>query len=146
MPSQPRLPSGLPGEFDPNQRDHSQGGGIFRVGARMAAVLALLAVALGAMGAHALKETLEATPKALDNWRTAAQYHLVHAVALYFLALRPVKCAWWLLFAGTVLFSGSLYLWCLTQVKFLVHLTPVGGLALIAGWLVLACKLPRTSA
>lgn len=109
---------------------------------RLAAFLALLAVGLGALGAHAFKATLEAMPKALENWKTAAHYHLVHAVALYFLALRPVKLAWWLLLAGILLFSGSLYVWCLTGITFLVHITPFGGVALMAGWVVLICKLP----
>lgn len=105
---------------------------------RLAALMVLLAVGLGAMGAHALEARLAAFPKGLETWKTAALYHLVHAVALYFLAARNRPLAWWLMFAGIVLFSGSLYAYCLTQARFLVFLTPVGGLLFMLAWLVLA--------
>ena len=110
---------------------------------RLAALLVFLAVALGAMGAHALEARLAATPKGLDIWRTAAFYHLVHAVALYFLAARNRPFAWWSMFSGILLFSGSLYIYALTQVKFLVFVTPVGGLLFMLGWLALAMAKSR---
>ena len=106
--------------------------------ARIAAVLGLLAVALGAMGAHALKDVLASTTNGLDQWKTAAHYHLVHAVVLYFLADKGRTAAWWLMFAGILGFSGSLYLYAVTHVKFLVAITPFGGVLLMIGWGLLA--------
>lgn len=96
-------------------------------------------VALGAFGAHALKTRLE--PAMLDVWQTAVQYHLVHALGIIAIALaaRPqFNAAGWLLFAGVLLFSGSLYLLALTGVRWLGAITPLGGVAFIAGWLWLA--------
>jgi uncharacterized membrane protein YgdD (TMEM256/DUF423 family) len=103
-----------------------------------------LAVALGAFGAHGLKNRLADVPdvaRRLGWWETAAHYHLLHALALAILAL-----AWdrlpqrWLGRAGTamligiVLFSGSLYLMALSGVTALGTVTPIGGAALLAGW------------
>ncbi len=100
-----------------------------------AAFAGFLAVALGAFGAHALKNTLEAASH-LETWKTAAQYHLIHSVALLAVALagigfrRTAFC--WL--AGMILFSGSLYLLSVTGLKWLGAITPFGGLFLLAGW------------
>ena len=104
------------------------------------ALLALLAVALGAFGAHALKGRLE--PDMATVWQTAAHYHGWHALALVgvglFLMQRPdaaaISAAGWLFLAGVVLFSGSLYLLALTGVRGLGAVTPFGGVAFIAGW------------
>src|SRR5438046_9686465 len=76
---------------------------------RIAAALCFLAVALGAFGAHSLKQTLE-THGMLDVWNKAVLYHFIHALALLVLALCGTanRSAWWLLFAGIFLFSGSL--------------------------------------
>lgn len=107
------------------------------------AVSAALAVAAGAFGAHALKARL--APDLLAVWDTASRYHLAHAIALVALgAAAPllrdgaVHAAGGLLLAGTVLFCGSLYLLAWTGVRGLGAVAPVGGLAFIAGWLVLA--------
>lgn len=103
---------------------------------RIAAALCFLAVALGAFGAHALRPTLESHGMS-DAWNKAVLYHLVHAVAL--LALSSVRTynrtAWWLLFAGIILFSGSLYLMALTNVRWLGAITPLGGVCFLSGWL-----------
>ena len=106
---------------------------------RISATLGFLAVALGAFGAHALKGTLEAGGQ-VETWRTAAQYHLIHAVALTALALHaPLRVwAWRLWLAGTILFSGSLYALALSGVKWLGAITPLGGALLLGGWGVLA--------
>jgi uncharacterized membrane protein YgdD (TMEM256/DUF423 family) len=98
-----------------------------------------LAVGLGAFGAHGLEEFLVRSGR-LDTWHTAVFYHLVHAVAMLVLVLAP---DWrprpWSLFAGGVtVFSGSLYLLCLTQAGWLGAVTPIGGVLLIAGWVWLA--------
>jgi uncharacterized membrane protein YgdD (TMEM256/DUF423 family) len=111
---------------------------------RIAAALCFLAVALGAFGAHALKGTLVANAMT-DVWNKAVLYHFVHALALVLLAALPaVSRAASVLFAsGIVLFSGSLYLLALTNVKWLGAITPIGGLCFLAGWLSLAVWPPR---
>jgi uncharacterized membrane protein YgdD (TMEM256/DUF423 family) len=102
---------------------------------RIAAALCFLAVALGAFGAHSLKSMLE-THGMLDVWNKAVLYHFIHAIALFVLALYGTtnRGAWWLLFAGIFLFSGSLYLMALTDIRWLGAVTPLGGLCFLAGW------------
>jgi uncharacterized membrane protein YgdD (TMEM256/DUF423 family) len=106
-----------------------------------------LAVALGAFGAHGLTSRVSAD--LLTVWQTAVLYHLAHALGLLLVGLLaphlPVKAAGWTLFAGIVLFSGSLYLLVLTGIRPLGMITPLGGVAFLAGWLLLvlsALKLP----
>ena len=104
---------------------------------RIAAALCFLAVALGAFGAHSLKQTLE-THGMLDVWNKAVLYHFIHAVALLVLALFGVanRSAWWLLFTGILIFSGSLYAMALIpQARdWLGAITPIGGLCFLVGW------------
>ena len=102
---------------------------------RIAAALCFLAVVLGAFGAHALRSTLE-TRGMLDAWNKAVLYHFIHAIALFALALYGTanRGAWWLLFAGIFLFSGSLYVMALTNLRWLGAVTPFGGLCFLAGW------------
>ena len=102
---------------------------------RIAAALCFLAVALGAFGAHSLRSMLE-THGMLDVWNKAVLYHFIHAIALFVLALYGTanRGAWWLLFAGIFLFSGSLYLMALTNLHLLGAVTPLGGLCFLAGW------------
>src|SRR5947208_14421208 len=102
---------------------------------RIAAALCFLAVALGAFGAHSLRATLE-THGMLDVWDKAVLYHFIHAIALLVLALYGTanRGAWWLLFAGIFLFSGSLYLMALTNLRWLGGVPPLGGLCFLAGW------------
>jgi uncharacterized membrane protein YgdD (TMEM256/DUF423 family) len=103
---------------------------------RIAAALCFLAVVLGAFGAHALKPILE-SHRMTDAWNKAVLYHFVHAVAL--LALSSLRTqnrgAWCLLLAGIFLFSGSLYLMALTNLRWLGTITPVGGLCFLGGWI-----------
>jgi uncharacterized membrane protein YgdD (TMEM256/DUF423 family) len=107
-------------------------------------VLCFLAVALGAFGAHSLRSTLEAHGK-LDVWNKAVLYHFVHAMALLVLALYGTinRGAWWLLFAGIFLFSGTLYLLALTNIRWLGAVTPLGGLCFLAGWAWLIIAPPK---
>lgn len=102
---------------------------------RIAAALCFFAVALGAFGAHALRSTIEGHGL-LDAWNKAVFYHFIHAIALFALALFGTsnRTAWWLLFAGIILFSGSLYAMALTNIRFLGAITPLGGLCFLAGW------------
>jgi len=111
---------------------------------------AALGVALGALGAHALRGRLE--PRMLDAFEVAVRYQMYHALALLAVAwvagrsagnLAPA--AGWLFVAGTVLFSGSLYGLSLGGPRWLGPITPLGGAAFIAGWLCLAVAAWRMS-
>jgi uncharacterized membrane protein YgdD (TMEM256/DUF423 family) len=110
----------------------------------IAGALGFCGVALGALGAHALKAQLTATGQA-DTWSTAVLYNLIHAVAILAVALRPedsgtsakarvlnsaVGC--WA--GGVVMFSGSLYALSLGAPHWLGPVTPLGGVLLLAGW------------
>src|SRR5687767_13565305 len=110
---------------------------------RIAAITGFLAVALGAFGAHGLKATLELNGT-LAVWQTGALYHLVHAVVLLIVAQRATvaRLPFVLFAAGILVFSGSLYLLAITNVKILGAITPIGGLCLLGGWLTLAFQ-PR---
>lgn len=111
---------------------------------RFAAALCFLAVVLGAFGAHGLKNILGANGT-LDVWQTAVLYHLAHAIALVALALHGTgnRGACYLLLAGIAIFSGSLYLLALTNIRWLGAITPLGGLCFLAGWAWLAISPPR---
>jgi uncharacterized membrane protein YgdD (TMEM256/DUF423 family) len=100
-----------------------------------AGFLGFTGVALGAFGAHALKETLM-TGGHTNTWQTAVLYHLVHSVAL--LAFPSGKWAGRCWIAGIVLFSGSLYWLALGGPKFLGPITPLGGIMLLSGWALVA--------
>jgi uncharacterized membrane protein YgdD (TMEM256/DUF423 family) len=122
-----------------------------RVFISIGAASGLLAVAAGAFGAHALRERLSAT--ALDTFQTGAQYQMYHALATLAVGILLARfsiegSAWlnaagWLFVAGTVLFSGSLYLLAVTDVRWLGAITPLGGVAFLAGWLALAVGIWR---
>jgi uncharacterized membrane protein YgdD (TMEM256/DUF423 family) len=109
----------------------------------LGALSALIAVGLGAFGAHGLRTRV--TPDMLATFETGARYHMYHALAL--LAVGWAAGRWpnagaplagWLFVAGTVVFSGSLYLLALTGHRWLGAITPLGGLAFILGWAALA--------
>ena len=116
----------------------------FGLGAASAAV----AVAAGAFGAHALRARL--TPASLAVFETGARYQMYHALALFAVAWAlsrwpgqlPVW-AGWLFVAGTVLFSGSLYILALTGTRWWGAVTPLGGVAFLAGWICLAASAVR---
>ena len=112
---------------------------------RVAAVLGILGVALGAFGAHGLKDLLHRN-QTLSVWEKAVFYQFVHAVMLFVLAFRfpAARGAWWSFFVGIALFSGSLYLLAITQMKWLGAITPFGGVSFLVGWLWLALKPPVT--
>jgi len=111
---------------------------------RIAALLCFLAVALGAFGAHWLKPTLEANGLT-DVWNKAVLYHFIHAIALFVLALFGTanRGAWWLLFAGILIFSGSLYVMALMNARWLGAVTPIGGLCFLTGWAWLVIAPPK---
>ncbi len=119
-----------------------------------AGLLGATGVALGAFGAHGLRALL-AERGATQAWATAVQYHLLHAVALVALAawLKPPSIAtrghlrWaarcWI--AGTLIFSGSIYALALGGPRWLGPVTPLGGVALIAGWVLLIVAAVKKS-
>jgi uncharacterized membrane protein YgdD (TMEM256/DUF423 family) len=116
----------------------------------IAAVFLALAVGLGAFGAHGLKARLDASQ--LDIYKTAVLYHFLHALGMLIVSVLPrtgtfpqesAEPVCWLLLAGILIFSGSLYLLALTGVTTLGAVTPFGGLAFILAWLLLAWKLVR---
>lgn len=110
----------------------------------LGALTAMIGVGMGAFGAHGLKKILD--PAMLAVYQTAVTYQMWHALGLTAIAL----CAWhnpdsfwlryagWSMFAGIVIFSGSLYLLALWNKPALGVITPVGGLCFLAGWLLLA--------
>ncbi len=110
----------------------------------LASLSGMLAVVFGAFGAHALKGKLD--DQALKVFETAVQYHFYHTFALLLVGVialsQPqtvlLKSSGWLFVIGILVFSGSLYLLRLTGVRWLGAITPLGGLALIAGWACLA--------
>ena len=112
---------------------------------RVAGVLGFLGVALGAFGAHGLRERL--APGMLDVYKTGVLYQLLHAVALLAVALgaerlarpRAVATLW---VAGVVIFSGSLYALALSGVRWLGAITPLGGVLFLVGWAALAADRP----
>ena len=111
---------------------------------RIAGVLCFLAVALGAFGAHGLRSTLEARGM-LEVWNKAVFYQFVHAIVLLVLALYGTinRGACLLLVIGILLFSGSLYLLALTNLRWLGAVTPLGGLCFLAGWGWLVLTPPK---
>lgn len=112
------------------------------------AVSAAIAVLLGSFAAHALKGRL--APEQLAVFETGVRYQLAHALGLLAVAWAVERfpgdaARWggWLLLAGTVLFSGSLYLLTLTGVRWLGLVTPFGGVAFVVGWVLLAMAALR---
>jgi uncharacterized membrane protein YgdD (TMEM256/DUF423 family) len=111
----------------------------------LGSILALLAVGLGAFGAHGLRGRL--APEMLDVFETGVRYHMYHALGLLAVAwacsrwpATPPTAAGWLFVAGIAVFSGSLYLLALTGQRWLGAFTPLGGLAFLLGWAVLAWR------
>ncbi|PYZ91607.1 hypothetical protein CR194_18410 [Salipaludibacillus keqinensis] len=110
----------------------------------LGSINAFLFVALGAFGAHALKDRLE-TNGYLETFQTGVQYHMIHALALiavailtkYLSATGLVHGAGWAFLIGIILFSGSLYALSLTGIRVLGAITPIGGLAFLVGWALL---------
>lgn len=104
----------------------------------------LISVAAGAFGAHALKQRLDA--RSLEIFETAARYQMFHALAMVLCGVLAARAttAGWAFQIGIVLFSGSLYVLALTGVKGLGAITPIGGLAFLVGWALLAWSALRT--
>lgn len=105
---------------------------------RISGLAGALGVGLGAFGAHGLRNLLERNGTAA-TWETAVLYHLVHAAVLLALALsgKANKSAFLCILIGVIIFSGSLYILSITNIRWLGAITPIGGVSLIAGWIML---------
>lgn len=118
--------------------------GVARMFVITGASSAALAVVLGAFGAHGLRARLPADLLAI--YQTGCQYHVYHALGLLAVGLLglhlpasgALRASGWLMLAGTVLFSGSLYALALTGQRWLGAITPLGGVAWIAAWVLMA--------
>ena len=107
-----------------------------------ASILLVLAVSLGAFGAHSLKAYI--SEDLIQTYKTGVEYHFYHALGLLLIGVLsmsiPSGLLNWsaiLLFTGIILFSGSLYFLAITGIKWLGAITPLGGLSFIAGWILL---------
>lgn len=111
------------------------------------ALNAAIAIAAGAFGAHALRERLDA--RRLEIFETAARYQMFHALALVLCGVLVMRgmtsagTAGWIMQGGIVVFSGSLYALALSDVRVLGAITPIGGVAFMVGWLLLAWRAFR---
>ena len=123
---------------------------------QIATISMVIAIALGAMGAHYLKETLELPTDKLDSWKTGVFYQITHSLGIFILLLLAtifkidkLGAVINLFLIGIVLFSGSIYLltlnsiWQIDAVKFLGPITPIGGLLFILGWVLLFFRLKK---
>ncbi|MGG1368754.1 DUF423 domain-containing protein [Priestia megaterium] len=107
------------------------------------AINAMLAVVLGAFGAHGLEGKI--SEKYLEVWKTGVQYQMFHAMGLFVIAFLLSKfpqsslltASGWIMFAGIVLFSGSLYVLSTSGIKVLGAITPLGGVAFIVAWILI---------
>ena len=110
---------------------------------------AFIGVGLGAFGAHGLKNRL--SDQMMAVWHTGVNYHLIHAVALILVgilihlysSMGLLKLVGWMFLLGIILFSGSLYLLAIFEIRKLGMITPLGGLAFLTGWLILAITMVK---
>lgn len=118
----------------------------------LAAVCAFTGVAFGAFGAHGLKHLL--TPAMLETYKTAVTYQMWHSLGLGLIAIfaqqhphdKYLRWAGWLMLTGTGLFSGSLYLLVLLNIKWLGMIAPFGGVAFLAAWLLVGLFAKKSMA
>ncbi len=118
----------------------------------LAGINGLIAVSLGAFAAHGLKSMLG--PDLLATFQTGVQYHMYHSLALLavgilvlqFPAQTGLRIAGFLFLAGIVIFSGSLYVLALSGIRWLGAITPIGGVAFLAGWALLAWSMLKAQA
>ena len=118
----------------------------------MGAILMALGVGIGAFGAHGLSDILESNGRE-STFQTASEYHMYHALGLFAVAWlylqlphRLVAWAGYLHIAGVIIFSGSLYILAIFDIGFMGAIAPIGGIALILGWLLLVWVMVRNGA
>jgi uncharacterized membrane protein YgdD (TMEM256/DUF423 family) len=121
-----------------------------RIFLMLGAINAFLCVAFGAFGAHGLKQSLSA--EMLTVYQTGVQYHFYHSLGLIIVGLvllhipksKSLLLSGWLMLGGIVLFSASLYALSLTEIRALGAITPLGGIAFLSAWLLLAYGVKNT--
>ena len=116
----------------------------------LGSILMFVGVGAGAFGAHALSGYFEQYPKYEATFATGIRYHMLHALGLFAVAFVATRYstaltnwAGWLIFSGVLIFSGSLYLLVLTRQSWLGAITPIGGVAMLAGWACLFFAILR---
>lgn len=122
---------------------------MFKLFVSLGSINALIAVALGAFGAHGLENRL--STEMLSIFETGVKYHFYHALGLLAVGMIAtqlpesglLKWSGWLMFAGIIIFSGSLYILSVSGIKWLGAITPIGGTAFIVAWLLLAIAVLR---
>lgn len=110
----------------------------------IASVMGALGVAVGAFGAHGLKNIL--SPELLETYKTGVFYHIIHTVMLLTMALNNkynLSGAYAFILSGIVLFSFSLYAYSITEIKFIAMITPFGGISLILGWIMISVTVMK---
>lgn len=123
---------------------------MFKLFTAIGSINAMLAVLLGAFGAHSLRDRLSA--EMLRIFETGVQYHFYHALGLLAIGLVAwhlpesglLKWSGWLMLAGIVIFSGSLYLLSILGIRWLGAITPIGGTAFIVAWVLLALAVLKS--
>ena len=119
---------------------------MFKTGILLGTFLAFMTVVLGAFGAHALKEQLSAYGQSVYD--KAIFYQMFHSLAILFVSILQysisdldLSICIWLFFLGIILFSGSLYILALTNIKWLGAITPIGGMLFVVSWLIIFYKV-----
>lgn len=120
---------------------------MFKLFVSLGSINALIAVLLGAFGAHALKSRLSA--EMLEIFQTGVQYHFYHALGLLAVGVIAyhlpdsgwLKWSGWLMLTGIIIFSGSLYILSTSGLKWLGAITPIGGTAFIIAWILLTIAI-----
>lgn len=112
------------------------------------AINGFLSVALGAFGAHGLEGKI--TERQLATWEKAVDYQMFHTAAILAVGLSMTKIqaasliwAGWLFFIGIIIFSGSLYIYSTTSIKFFAMTTPIGGISFLIGWILLGTAIVK---
>jgi uncharacterized membrane protein YgdD (TMEM256/DUF423 family) len=123
---------------------------MFKLFVILGALNAFVSIALGAFGAHGLKDKL--TAHYMDVYHTGVQYQMMHALGLILVGILSEKLvqaqglmgwAGWLMFAGIILFSGSLYILSITQIKVLGAITPIGGVLFLISWILVVIAVVK---
>ncbi len=117
---------------------------------QIGAIMMALSVALGAFGAHALKDILD--EKMIQVYNTAVQYQFYHSLGMFVVAFvahlndtKKVNLSGNIMLASTIIFSGSLYIMTITGLKYLGAITPIGGIGFIIAWILLALSIKKTT-
>lgn len=117
---------------------------------QLAAIFGALAVIFGAFGAHALEPFLLKTGR-IETYETAVSYHFYHSLALMMVGIlyqqnhqaKGLRLSAWFFLGGIIVFSGSLYLLCLSQITWLGAITPLGGIGFILGWIMVLVSFSK---